>query len=387
MRTCIAGAALVTPNGLLEGHHVLVVDGRIALITPREEIAEEPGTEVVDATGLVLGPGFIDIHCHGGGGRWFHEDPLPAARFHLEHGTTSLLATTILHADAREQVEALAVAADAALDPAVVNVVGVNMEGPFLHPELGAYREWSRPARPQEYMEYVRASRGSLRWMTIAPEVEGVTRMVDDLQAATRGALTFSVGHSKATRDQIRALMPRGLRAATHLMNATGAAVEPARFGGTREVGVDEAVLLEDSISAEVIADSEGAHVRPDLLRLIFKVKGPERTLLVTDCTAECGGAGHEGPADLNFTASGGLAGSSLTMDRAVANFVRHTGAELAQAWDLGSRVPARLMGFADRGEVAPGLRADLVLARWDGLSLKIEDVWIDGVSEGGRHD
>lgn len=386
MRTCICGATIVTAEGLLEDHHILIVDGRIAVISPRDQLAREYDAEIVDATGMVVGPGFVDIHCHGGDGRWFHDDPRRAARFHLDHGTTSLLGTTILHATAREQIDAVESVASAALDPAIPNVVGVNMEGPFLNPDLGAYKEYSRPPERGEYLEYVRVGRGALRWMTIAPEVCGVSRMVDDLQVATRGEITFSVGHSRARHEEIRALLPNGLRIATHLMNATGAPIDPPEYEGTREVGVDESVLVEPSIAAEVIADSQGCHVRPDHLRLIYRVKGRDRTVLVTDCTAESGSRIAGGPPDVNFNRSGGLAGSSLTMDRAVANFARHTGIGLAEAWRLGSFVPARLMGGSDLGDIAPGFRANLVFAAWDGESLTIRDVWIDGVSTGGRH-
>lgn len=128
------------------------------------------------------------------------------------------------------------------------------MEGPYLNPAYGAYKELSRPPALAEYQRFVSAARGRLRTMTIAPEIPGVPAMVRDLQRLTGGSMVFSVGHSLAGAEEIDALVPSGLRLCTHLFNATGCSVEPTRYEGTREVGVYEAVLLNGSSSAIALA-------------------------------------------------------------------------------------------------------------------------------------
>lgn len=385
--TLLSNAAVVLPDRVLADHSVLVGDGLILAVAPDGLIDLPAGTATVDVGDSWLGPGFVDLHCHGGGTAWFHADPVGAAEHHLRHGTTALLATTLLYPTHAENLAAVTVIAEALENGILRNVVGINMEGPYLNPELGAFRERSRLPDPAEYLEYAAAGRGWLRWMTIAPELPGIARMVYDLQRATGGGMVFSVGHSRASLADIRPLVGAGLRMATHLTNATGAAFEPTRWAGTREVGVDEAVLLEEGIVAEVIADSGGCHVRPDMLRLLLKVKGPDGLALVTDATPVDPGfiADPERP-DLNLI-EGGLAGSHLTMDAAVSNFARHTGCGIVSAWRLASYMPASAMGrLHSFGWIAPGRRADLVVASGanDG-PLSVEQVWLAGKPVNGR--
>lgn len=387
MPTCFHGATVVLPDRLAANHSVLVRNGRIELIAPDDSFELPAGTERVDVAGRYLGPGFIDVHSHGGGGAWAHDDPATFARHHLRHGTTSILATTVTMASHSELVAAVATIADAIEDGLVPTVVGINMEGPYLHPDLGAYKEHARAPDPAEYLDFVEAARGHLRIMTIAPELAGTTRMVQDLQMATGGGVVFSVGHSKAAAEEIAPLVSSGLRLGTHVTNATGCAVSPTRYEGTREVGVDEAVLLDDEITAEVVADRAGRHVRADMLKLILKIKGRDGVVLVTDATAArgaapTGGIASDAPSDVNFNETGGLAGSALTMDGAVGNLMRHTGVGIVDAWRMASRNPASVLGLlGDRGEIKTGRRADLlVLNHAPGEDVDIDQIWLAGV-------
>lgn len=383
MTTCLRGGRLVLPSGVLDDHDVLVVAGRVATLAPTGTVDLPAGTELVDLDGAHLGPGFVDLHCHAGGDAWFHDDPAAAAAYHLRHGTTTMLATTVLMPTHDENVDAVRTIADAVVAGRARTVAGIHMEGPYLNPEFGAFKERSRRPVASEYLAFAEAGRGLLRWMTIAPELEGTARMVHDLQQATGGAMTFSVGHSRASSDQIRALVPAGLRMATHLFNASGCSIEPARHAGTREVGVDEAVLACPDIVAEVIADRGGRHVRPELLDLAVRAKGLDGVVLVTDATAADGEApaSDAQPSDVRWNATGGLAGSALTMDAAVGNMVRHTGLSLPDAWRLASRTPASALGLLGSvGELLPGRRAHLVACRHDPDSgLTIERVWFNG--------
>lgn len=379
----LVNARVVAPSSIWGDHCVVLRGHRIVWVGPMATVQVPSDARVVDVGGSLLGPGFIDLHCHGGGGAWFHDEPEVAAAYHLAHGTTSLLATTVLHPERDEQVAAVATIGTALAEERLPNVVGIHMEGPYLHPDLGAYKQYSRLPHPDEYLDFVEAGQGHLRWMTIAPEVEGVPEMVASLQLATGGAMTFSVGHSKATPEDIRSLLASGLRMATHLTNASGCAHEPSRYAGTKEVGVDEAVLLEQGIVAEVVVDRDGRHVRPDWLRLIHQIKGVDGVVLVTDATAESGRGPDGEVSDVNYNATGGLAGSSLTMDRAVSNYVRQTGAPLVDAWRMASLTPARCLRQGDVGIIEPGARADLVIADHDTeAGLTIRSVWLSGTEQ-----
>jgi N-acetylglucosamine-6-phosphate deacetylase len=383
MPICLRNATVVLPSALAAGHSVLLDGDRIIWAGPDDSAALPEGTAVVDLGGQLLGPGFIDLHCHGGAGVWLHDDAAAAAGHHLTHGTTGMLATTIMYASHEETLGALRSIATDVAGGRAPTILGIHMEGPYLNPGLGAYHDRSRPAVASEYRDLVEAAAGLLRWMTIAPELPGMVQLVLDLQFATRGSMTFSVGHSRASRAQIRDLVPAGLRMATHLMNATGCAVDPPTYGGTREVGVDEVVLLSGDIVAELIVDRGGRHVRPELVQLTARVKGRDGIVLVTDCSAETGTPPpheNDGSPDVRFTSRGALAGSELTMDAAVSNLLRHTDLSLVDAWRAASHNPAAALGeLSERGVIAPGRRADLVVARGDDRGIDVQQVWLGG--------
>lgn len=379
---CLREATVVLPDRLARHHSVWVRDGRILTVAPDDALEPAEGVRVVDLSGLLLGPGFVDIHCHAGGGAWAWEDPARAARAHLSHGTTTMLATTALAPDHAGNVEAVRAIARAIESGEAPSLAGIHMEGPYLNPDFGAFREHSRTPSAAEADDLAEAGDGWLRLMTIAPELDGAAEFVHHLQSLTGGAMTFAVGHSRATREQIEALVPGGLRVATHFANATGATPDPSRDAGTREVGVDESVLLDDGIWAEVIADSTGRHVRPDMIRLALKVKGPDRLIAVTDCT---NAASSSDGSDVCLNDRGELAGSALTMDRAVANLILLCGVPVEVAWRLASHNPAAALGMlGEVGQILPGRRANLVVANAD-WGFAVEQVWLDGaiVTEG----
>lgn len=174
--------------------------------------------------------------------------------------------------------------------------------------------------------------------------------------------IRFAVAHSEATPQQIEALMPYGLSIGTHHTNATGTIV---KYPECRGVCVDEAVNYNNDIYAELICDSRGIHVDPYMLRLVRKIKGDDRIILISDRTCYNGPVpeGYEGVTDLNFDDVGEIVGSKLTLEVACRNFMKHTGASIVDAFRVASYNPARTTGFTDRGEIRVGLKADLIFA------------------------
>lgn len=196
-----------------------------------------------------------------------------------------------------------------------------------------------------------------------------------DVKAANPEAV-FAVAHSAASPQEIEALVPYGLRIGTHHTNATG---DRPKYPECRGVCVDEAVNYNSDIYAELICDSRGIHVDPYMLRLVRKIKGNSRIVLITDAFDFDGPVppGYEGVTDINFDYTGEIAGTKLTLDQACRNMMKHTGASIVDVFQYASRNPAVLLGMKDRGEIAPGLRADLVIVDH---KVNIQTVLLEGV-------
>ncbi|NLZ56163.1 MAG: amidohydrolase family protein [Clostridiaceae bacterium] len=381
---------LVMADGILTDMRLRVENG---VLTALE--ADEPGTlpangekvQIVDCGGLYLAPGFVDQHCHGGAGGRFMTVPRTSTAYHLCHGTTSVMATFSNCPTVADMCNGISAIADFYFsdDPLAAAVAGIHMEGPFINPRFGSRREWSIAPDVERALEFQRLARGMRSIWSVAPELPGCLEVCRALRTSGEKYLPrFLVGHSAASYEEIMALLPLGLAAATHCTNATGRSIEPTRFGGTREFGVDEAVWLTDAISAEVIPDYYGVHVRPQMLQLILKIKGDEGVIIITDCTFSAGAVPDSIPAEFNtdqldvsFNNKGGLSGSQLTMDRAAANMRRHTGASLVSIFRMAALNPARFIGIDDTvGSIEVGKRANLVLVDED---LNLHGVWLDG--------
>jgi N-acetylglucosamine-6-phosphate deacetylase len=328
----------------------------------------------VELGDLLIAPGFVDVHIHGGaGGQAAGDDPadvadqvLRAARFHASHGTTCMVATTVSGTAQRLQATAAGVRlamGDSAHDGAVV--AGLHLEGPWLAAtRCGAHdpRTLRRPD-PVEFAELIDAAGGAVRLLTLAPELEGAPAVI---AAATAGGVVVSVGHTDATYAQARAAFDAGARHLTHLGNAM-------RGIDRREPGPIAAALDDERVTVEVIAD--GHHVHPALLRLVATA-APGRLVAITDAIAATGlpdgehrlgelavlvRAGRAVLADQPET----LAGSVLTMDRAVATLVA-AGVQPIDAIRAATATPAQLLaaptGEPQRGVLTIGARADVVV-------------------------
>ena len=359
----IKNATLVMRDHLIPDAVILLENGVIRDFGPMRKLSVPEGCEVIDAEGLYVGPGLVDIHTHAGGGHWFYDEPVPAARFNLEHGTTSLLATLYFNMPQAELVEQAKVVQAAMKTPEAANIAGFYMEAPYMNPKFGADREnnpWKGPIRKEEYQPVIDQVGTDAKVWVVAPERENIEQFVLDALAANP-TVKFSVGHSEASPQQIEALIPYGLCIGTHHTNATG---DLPKYPECRGVCVDETVNYNNAIYAEMICDSMGIHVDPYMQRLIRKIKGEDRLILISDACVFDGPTpeGYDGVTDLCFDFAGEIAGSKLTLEVACRNMMKHTGASIVDVFRYGSYNPSRAVGLLDRGEIRKGLRADLVI-------------------------
>lgn len=359
----IENAKVVLENGILFDGVILVDGDRIVDVKSRSTAGIPESVERFDAGGLYVGPGFVDIHVHGGGGYMFHTEPEKAAKHFLRHGETSVLATLYYDLPKGRFLEAIDRVKKAMASPDGASIRGFYMEGPYMNPSYGASPEkncWKGRIDADDYIELADRAGDLARVWAVAPEREGVEAFVAYVRKANPAA-KLAVGHSEAMPAQIHRLKKYGLSIQTHCMDATGRTI---KWAGTCGVGPDEACLVDDDMYAELICDSMGVHVSPELIRLILKTKGVDKVILITDSfvSNERPPEGLETIPDLSFDAAGNLSGSRLTMDMACRNLMRHTNCGIAQAFLLAARNPARAIGMDDEiGTIETGKRADLV--------------------------
>ena len=359
----IKNATLVMRDHLIP-EAVLFIENEI--ITGFGEMRNTPipeGCEVIDAEGLFVGPGLVDIHNHAGGRHWFFDEPIEAAQFNLAHGTTTILACLYFNMNGQQLVEQAACVKEAMAKPEGASIAGFYMEAPYMNPKFGADREnnpWKGPIKKEEYQPVIDAVGTDAKVWVVAPERENIQQFVLDAKK-NNPTVKFSVGHSEASPQQIEALMPYGLCIGTHHTNATG---DRIFYPEVRGVCVDEAVNYNREIYAELICDSRGIHVDPYMLRLVRKIKGEDRIILVSDACVFDGPVppGYDGVTDINFDFEGEIAGSKLSLEVACRNMMKHTGASIVDVFRYASYNPSRAVGFYDRGEIAIGKRADLVI-------------------------
>jgi N-acetylglucosamine-6-phosphate deacetylase len=379
---CLVGARVVTPSGVIEDGVVVIENGSIRAVE-RARTLRLLGGEVIDAAGLTLLPGFLDVHIHGGGGADTMDatpDALQAiCRTHAAHGTTGLLLTTITQS--REKVgAALAAARDAVQSgadfcPDGAVPLGVHLEGPYICPaRAGAQpKEFVRDYDASEFAEWLEIAAGTMKLITLAPERPHAEALIAAAQAA---GIIVTIGHTDADAEQTEAALDAGVSHATHLFNA----MPPLHH---RKPGPIAPLLTDRRVLVEIIAD--GFHVAPEIVRLVMAAKGAERVALITDAMEGTGAGdgdyrlgGHpvtvrEGKATL---ADGTLAGSVLTMDRAAANVRAWTNASWEEIARMTSTNVADEMGWQAKGRIARGADADFVLVD---DSLTVHSTYIAG--------
>jgi N-acetylglucosamine-6-phosphate deacetylase len=373
----ITNARLLTPGEPERPVVVLIDQGRIVDVAGvGEQVPAD--AEVVDAGEGFVAPGFVDVHVHGGGGADFM-DATPeavqtACRFHASGGTTGLLASTAA-APAEELLRALDVIAGVQRSgTGGAALLGVHLEGPYFAPtKHGCHLPHEvRVPRPEEYRRLLDAHPGLVRWLTLAPEIDGALELIGELSA--RG-IVASAGHTEATEDQIQTAIAAGLRHATHLYCAMSTITKE---GPRRIPGLVETALANDALTTEVIAD--GHHLAPALLRIAARAKGPERLLLVTDAMRGAGmpdGTYTFGPPNgsLAIVENGvartpdntGFASSTVRANQLVRNMVALAGCTLADAVQMASTTPAAALGLGEcKGRVQPRYDADLAVLDHD---------------------
>jgi N-acetylglucosamine-6-phosphate deacetylase len=371
-RLAIHADRALTPLQEIPDATVLIEDGRIAAVGPREAVLVPQGTPERVARGMTLAPGFVDVHIHGAGGHDVMEATPEALREICEvvarHGTTSLLATTVTAAPEQLCRSAEGIArfihsqAQEAKDRVpVAEILGLHFEGPFISAARRGVHPPAHIAAPSVPLlcKMLECADGCARLITLAPELPGAMELMD---AARDAGLAVSMGHTDADYSQAHEAIAHGAHHAAHVFNAM-------RPFSHRETGVLGAVLTSPEVTAELIAD--GVHVDAPAMQLLLAAKGPERVILVSDGTAATGMPdGKYQLGGFEVTVSGGvcrnaegrLAGSTLTLDRALRNIVA-LGVPLADAVRMLTLNPARLLGLeGKKGILAPGADADVVL-------------------------
>ncbi|HST47226.1 N-acetylglucosamine-6-phosphate deacetylase [Jatrophihabitans sp.] len=374
--TVLTGAQVVSPTGVLADGEVRIAGGRIVAVGTGSAPAQE---ERIDLAGCWLVPGFVDLHMHGGGGHDVTRsaaDLTAAVRFHRSHGTTRTL-VSLMAQPVDQLCEQLGWIAELT---AAGEVLGAHLEGPFLSAaRCGAQRPENLLAPdPLVLGKLLEAGQGSVRTMTVAPELPGAAGLIADLLAA---GVIAAVGHSDASYEQAAEAFAAGATLATHLFNAMGSSLDHRAPGPS-------VAALDASVFVEMIND--GVHVHDALTRLVARV-APERLIFITDAISAAGiGDGEYTLADQTVRVSAGnawseadrLAGSTLTMDEAVRRAVHQVGLGIEQAVAAAATTPARLLGLADEcGAIRAGLAADLVVLDAD---LRVRRVmvggdWLDG--------
>lgn len=337
--------------------------------------------DTIDAGGCFVAPGFIDIHCHGGGDADFMDGTpeafLAAARMHGIHGTTTLFPTAT--SGSFEEMSGLFAAYEEALKLNLdgADFAGIHLEGPyFAMSQKGAQDpKYVRPPEPSEYRKLLALSDKIVRW-SAAPELEGALDFARELRE--RGILTAS-GHTDCLCEEAIAAFEAGFTHVTHLYSAMSSV---HRRGVFRHAGLVEAAYLLDDMTVEIIAD--GIHLPPPLLKLIYKLKGPDRIALITDAMR---GAGMpEGESVIGSRKNGlpviiedgvakltdktAFAGSVATTDRLVRNMVQLAEVPLTDAVKMATATPAAIMKLSDRGTLDAGKRADIVIFD-DNITMK----------------
>ncbi len=378
--TAIKNARVVLEHEVIENGVVLIENDRIAAVGAANEVKIPESADVYDANGLYVGPGFVDIHVHGGNGHLFYENPIAAAEHFLAHGETTVLATLYYDLTKEEFIDSIERVKAAMGQGMAGNAIGgFYMEGPYMNPKYGAQIEknkWRGEIKAEDYTDVVEAAGEHAKVWAIAPEREGLEPFLTKAKLVNPGAV-FAVGHSEATPAQVQALKKYGIGLQTHCMNATGRRTPTS--GGTRSCGPDEACLMDNDIYCEMICDSQGIHVAADMQQFIISVKGIDKVVLISDSyvSDEPTPPQFAHITDLQFDATGGLCGSKLTLDKACANVMKHIGCSICDAFLMASRNPARAVGMgSELGSITVGKRADIVIVD-DGFN--VENVMLKG--------
>ena len=378
MSTQIINGRIFTPQGWLNEGSVLMRDGKILEVTNCDLALI--GANLVDARGMYIVPGFVCMHAHGGGGHDFTECTEEAFRTaiaaHMKHGATSFF-PTLSSSPFSEIRKAVDICEKLMAEPDSP-ILGLHVEGPYLNRKMAGeqFANQVKEVDVAEYTSLLESTDCIKRW-DAAPELPGAMQFGKYI--AAKGILP-SVAHTQAEFEDIRTAYEAGYTHATHFYNAMPG------FHKRREYkyeGTVESIYLLDDMTVEVVAD--GIHVPPTILRLVYKIKGVERTCLITDALA-CADSDSKEAFDPRVIIEDGvckladhsaLAGSVATMDRLIRTVVQKAEIPLEDAVRMASETPARIMGVYDRkGSLQKGKDADILVLDED---LNVRAVWAMG--------
>ncbi|MEU9719191.1 N-acetylglucosamine-6-phosphate deacetylase [Streptomyces sp. NPDC047976] len=371
--TVLSGARVVLPTGIVAGGRVIVEGARIAGSAPED-------ATVVDLSGHWIVPGFVDMHNHGGGGASFTsgtaDEVLTGVRTHREHGTTTLVASTVT-GDLDELARRAGLLAELTQQG---EIAGIHFEGPFINPcRKGAHKaDLLRDPDPAEVRKLVDAAHGAARMVTLATELPGG---LDSVRLLAEHGVIAAIGHTDSTYDQTRQAIDAGATVATHLYNAMPGLEH-------RAPGPIAALLEDERVTVELIND--GTHLHPAMLELAFHHAGAHRVALITDAMDAAGfgdGTYHLGPLEVEvkdgvarLVEGGSIAGSTLTLDTAFKRSVTVDRLPVESVVQAISANPAKLLGLYDEvGSLEPGKYADLVVldAAFDVKGVMRRGEWI----------
>jgi len=374
----IKGGTIFTPFTKIDKGTVYVKNGRIVRVGRR--VSKPLEAEIVNASGMIVVPGFIDTHIHGGAGSDVMDGTAEAlrkiAKYHARFGTTSMLATTTTESFDRtiQAVRAARAVIKEGTDGA--QIVGVHLEGPYINPERrGAQNvEYVRSPSLAEFKQIVEESGNHVRIVTVAPEIKGAMELI---AAIKNKGVVVSAGHSNASYAEMISAIRAGITHVTHIFNGM-------KEFHHREPGIVGAALTCRELTVSVIAD--GIHVHPTAIRLLFRAKGADHIFLITDAiraagmsdgTYELGGLTVTVKNGVCRLRSGMLAGSTLTMNIAVKNTANFLGIPLSDALKMASTNAAKTIGFADtKGSLEEGKDADIAILYQD---LSVQSTIVKG--------
>lgn len=365
IRTVFKGN-IVLPDRILHRGCVCVSGERISGVHEERDLFRDEGVEIADYGDAYIAPGLMDLHLHGAMGKDVMDCREESLRTIAEHqakqGVTGFLGST-MSAPLERVTDAVHTIRDAAELPLPSQILGVYIEGPFVSTQKkGAHSaSFIRGVTEEDRERLTDAAEGLKAIISLAPEIEENMRFIPEF---VKQCFVVAIGHTNATYEQAKESMANGVSLATHLYNAMSGF-------GHREPGVVGAVLDSEDVMAELIAD--GVHVHPAALRMAVAVKGPRKICLVTDSMMAAGqgeGVYRWGDNDIEVKGnratvrgSGVLAGSVLTMNRAIKNMMDWTGVTLSQAVNMASLNPARILGIEeDFGSIQNGKFASLVV-------------------------
>lgn len=367
MKILINNSRIITPYEIKDGYSLSIYGSKIADITKSGTIDESQFDQIIDLKGRYLSPGFIDIHNHGNYGHDAMEATYQAiesiAEFHINNGVTGFLPTTMTN-PAEEIVKAIKNTADYMNNQSISNkakVLGLYIEGPYFSQERKGAQpsEYIKPINLKELEMFINQADSSVKVAAIAPELANADEAISFLKDK---GITISAGHTNATYEEALLGIERGITHATHLYNGM-------RSFNHREPGALGAVLTDERVACEMICD--GIHVHPAAMKMAVKLKGKDRIILISDAMMAAGlsdGKYQLGGQDVFVKdgaarlASGALAGSTLTLNRAVYNMVHLVGVPLNEAVQMASLNPAKAIK-ADKykGSVEIGKDADII--------------------------